>query len=76
VVVPTGKHATSSVLALADRTVEGFLDRVLDPVECPGLGVTVLPLLHPSYQDVWIPRLGHDADSYRSAIEGTLASLR
>ena len=67
-VVPTGKHATKSTLALDGRTIDGFLDCVLDPVECPGLGVTVVPVLHPSYQDVWIPRLGHDSESYRVAL--------
>lgn len=73
VVVPTGKHATKSTLALDGRTIAGFLDCVLEPVECPDLGVTVVPLLHPSYQDVWLPRLGHDDESYRAAIAETLA---
>lgn len=72
VVVPTGKHATLSVLALDGETVDGFLEAVLDPVECPGLGVTVVPLLHPSYQDVWVSRLGFTNESYRAAVADTL----
>ncbi len=71
-VVPTGKHATESVLALADRDLDGFLDAVLDSIDCPELDATVVPLLHPSYQDVWVPRIGHTPDSYREAIAATL----
>jgi len=63
-VVTTGKHATLSVLAAADREVESFLDRVLDPVDPPDLGATVLPLVHPSYREVWIGRLGYDYGEY------------
>ncbi|WP_136717423.1 uracil-DNA glycosylase [Halorientalis salina] len=63
-VVPTGKHATKSVLAMDDREVNGFLDAVLEPVESPALGTTVVPLLHPSYQDVWLGRLGDTRDEY------------
>lgn len=75
VVVPTGKHATASVLSLAGREVDGFLDTVLEPVDCEALGITVLPVLHPSYQDVWIARLGYDAAEYRDAIGDALAGL-
>jgi DNA polymerase len=74
-VVPTGKHATRSVFALDDRTVGGFLDGVLEPVALAALDTTAVPLLHPSYQDVWVQRLGHDADSYRRAIAETLAAV-
>jgi DNA polymerase len=74
-VVPTGKHATTSILALEGKTIDGFLDSVLAPVECPGLDATVVPLLHPSYQDVWVSRLGYDADSYRAAVAETLAAV-
>jgi len=74
-VVPTGKHATHSVLALEDTSIDGFLDSVLVPVDCPTLGTTAVPLLHPSYQDVWLSRLGHDADSYRESIASILASV-
>jgi len=74
-VVPTGKHATKSVLSLEGKRIESFLDSVLTPVACPDLDTTVVPLLHPSYQDVWISRLGYDADSYRAAITETLAGV-
>lgn len=33
----------------------GFLEVVLEPVECPDLGVLVLPVLHPAYQHSWLP---------------------
>jgi uracil-DNA glycosylase family 4 len=72
VVVPTGKHATKSVLALEERTVDSFLDTVLEPLECPTLGTTVLPLVHPSYQEVWLSRLGYTAESYRERFETVL----
>jgi DNA polymerase len=73
-VVPTGKHATMSVLALVDRELDGFVESVLDPIECPDLGTTVVPLLHPSYQNVWVPQIGHTPESYREAIAETLAA--
>ena len=72
VVVPTGKHATISVLAFEDRSVDGFLESVGQPVDCPTLGVTVLPILHPSYEEVWRSRLGYDAESYREQIASHL----
>lgn len=61
-VLPTGKHATKSVFALVDRELDGFLDCVLEPVETP-FG-RVIPLLHPSYQEVWLSRLGYTRDGY------------
>jgi uracil-DNA glycosylase family 4 len=70
----TGKHATTSLLAAEDRTLDRFLEHVLDPIDCPRLGVTVVPLLHPSYADVWRPRIGHDRPSYREALATTLRS--
>lgn len=75
VVVTTGKHATISMLEHEGIALDGFLDTVLDPIDCPTLGVTVLPLLHPSYQNVWLSRIGHDRDSYVDAIETTLTDL-
>jgi uracil-DNA glycosylase family 4 len=75
VVAPTGKHATTSVLALAGRDLDGFLDAVLDPVACPALDATVVPLLHPSYRDVWAARLGYDAGGYRAAVGAVLDEL-
>jgi len=74
VVLPTGKHATTSLLAFDDRTLDGFLEYVLDPVDCPSLGVAAIPLLHPSYADVWRARLGYDRESYREALAAALRS--
>jgi uracil-DNA glycosylase family 4 len=76
VVCPTGKHATRSVLALAGRTdaLDGFLDAVLEPRRV-GLGAPVVPLLHPSYRDVWRARLGYDDGEYVAAVEETLRRL-
>lgn len=74
VVVATGKHATTTLLAFEGRTLDGFLDRVLDPVDCPSLGVALLPILHPSYQEVWLSRLGYTSEKYRAAIGAVLAT--
>ncbi|PSP72255.1 uracil-DNA glycosylase [Halobacteriales archaeon QS_3_64_16] len=71
-VVATGKHATQSLLAIEGRGVDSFLDLVLDTQRCPTLGMPVLPVLHPSYQEVWIPRLGYDYEEYLRAIGETL----
>lgn len=46
-VVTTGKHATTTTLALEGIDVDGFVDAVLEPVDCPVLGVTVLPIFQP-----------------------------
>lgn len=75
VVVPTGKHATTSVFALEGIELDGFLEAVLEPVECSSLDTTVLPLVHPSYQNIWIPRLDHTRESYRDALASILDDL-
>lgn len=73
VVVPTGRHATASVLAVGDESLEGFLDVVLEPRPLPGHAATVLPLLHPSYEAVWRSRLGYaDRAAYIAAAEPRL----
>ncbi|WP_436925854.1 uracil-DNA glycosylase [Halosimplex amylolyticum] len=72
-VLATGKHATESVLAVDDRDLDGFLDAVLEPVNCEVLGTTLLPLVHPSYQEVWIGRLGYSYGEYVEAIRERLA---
>lgn len=72
-VVATGKHATTSLLAAEDRELDGFVDSVLDPVSLPSLGTTLVPVLHPSYQEIWISRLGYTRESYLDAIRETLA---
>lgn len=75
VVLATGKHATTTVLEAEGRSLDGFLDAVLDPLDCPTLGTTLLPILHPSYQDVWIARLGYDPAEYETAIRSALDDL-
>lgn len=71
-VVTTGTHATQTVLAVDDRRVDGFLDLVLEPLDSPTLGVRVLPLLHPSYLEVWRSRLGYTEAEYLAAIRDRL----
>ncbi|KAA9399470.1 uracil-DNA glycosylase [Haloarcula sp. CBA1130] len=74
-VLPTGKHATKTVLALDDEALDGFLDSVLDPRWSEALGVPVVPLLHPSYQEVWLSRLGYSYGEYTAAIAETVAGV-
>ena len=68
VVVATGKHATTTLLAFEGHELDGFLDMVCEPIDCPTLDVTLLPTLHPSYQEVWLSRLGLSEDEYRERI--------
>ncbi|PCR91905.1 uracil-DNA glycosylase [Natrinema ejinorense] len=72
VVLATGKHATTTVLAAEGRELEGFVDSVLEPVWCTRLDVWLVPILHPSYQDVWVGRLGYEPEAYLAAIGETL----
>ena len=69
-----GRHATESLLAATDRSLDGFLEAVLEPVETDRLP-PVLPVLHPSYREVWIPRLGYDDDGYRRAMRAALEAV-
>jgi len=71
-VLTTGKHATETVLSLDGNTLDGFLDSVLDPRESDALGVPVIPLLHPSYQEVWLSRLGYSDGEYVDEIAATV----
>jgi len=71
-VLATGKHATRSLFAVDGRSVEGFLDLVLEPVRLSGIDPPVLPLLHPSYQEVWLSRLDHTRESYLGEIRSVL----
>jgi DNA polymerase len=71
-VLATGKHATESLFAVDGREVGGFLDLVLEPVELEGIDPPTLPLLHPSYQEVWLSRLGHTRASYLESIRSVL----
>ncbi|MCO8244601.1 uracil-DNA glycosylase [Haladaptatus sp. AB643] len=75
VVVTTGKHATKLLFDFESIRMNGFLERVLSPVECERLGVTALPLLHPSYENVWRKRLGYDRPEYIAAIGSELSAL-
>ena len=75
VVVATGRHAARILLGREGIELDGFVESVLDPVECPTLGVTVLPILHPAYQHVWLSRLGYDRDSYVAALSEVVDAL-
>ena len=71
-VLTTGRHATETVLALDGDGLDGFLDCVLEPRRSDSLGVPVVPLLHPSYQEVWLSRLGYDREAYVAAIRAAV----
>ncbi len=73
VVVATGKHPTRSILDREGIALDGFVDTVLTRIECPTLGVTLLPILHPAYQHVWLARLGYDESGYRRELSALLA---
>lgn len=72
VVVPTGKHATASLFDAEGVELDGFLDRVLQPVTLPEIGVRAIPILHPSYQEVWLARLDYTESEYRHDLAGSL----
>jgi len=72
VVVTTGNHATETVLALDGESLDGFLDSVLEPRYSDALGRSVVPLLHPSYQEVWLSRLGYSYEEYVAEIVATV----
>ena len=74
-ILATGKHATQSLFAVGGRSLDGFLDSVFEPAHVDGLAPPVVPLVHPSYQEVWIPRLGYDYAGYVAALGETLAEL-
>ena len=74
VIVATGRHATVSLLALDSREIDGFLDRVLQPIELSAVDATLVPVLHPSYQDIWRSRLGYTAAEYRTAVCDAIAA--
>ena len=73
VVVTTGKHATRTVLDHEGIELDGFVDSILDPIECERLGTTVLPVLHPSYENVWLARLGYEREAYVAGIGERIA---
>ncbi|WP_135852280.1 uracil-DNA glycosylase [Halorussus salinus] len=73
VVATTGKHATLSLLG---DLPGGFLDSVLEPVASDEFDATVLPLLHPSYQNVWLPRIGYSREEYVAEIGAVVGERR
>ncbi|MDX1746805.1 MAG: uracil-DNA glycosylase family protein, partial [Halobacteriales archaeon] len=75
VVVTTGRRATAALLDREGRELDGFIDHLLEPIPCPSLGVTVLPILHPSYQSVWLARLDLSKEAYIEEIGRTIASM-
>ncbi|UTF53882.1 uracil-DNA glycosylase [Natronosalvus rutilus] len=75
VILATGKHATTTVLAFEEDSLDGFLETVLEPRWCDRLEAWLLPILHPSYQDVWLGRLGYDPEEYRADLRTQLDAL-
>jgi hypothetical protein len=75
-VVAIGNYATQSVCAVEGIALVGFLETVLEPIPCPQLETTLVPLRHPSSQGVWIERLGYEPAAYRSDIASTLEAVR
>lgn len=61
--------------AVGDRSLDGFLDSVLEPVHVDGLPAPVVPLVHPSYQEVRNLRLGYEYETYVAALARVLAEL-
>ncbi len=80
-VLPTGRHATRTVLALGGADpdavlADGFVETVLDSIDAPALDAAVVPLLHPSYADVWRSRLGYDRAEYVAALREVVAEVQ
>jgi DNA polymerase len=77
-VLATGKHATVSLLGLAGRSIEGFVATVGECVrngealEWPGFEPALVPALHPSYENVWLGRLGLSRAAYVSGLRRAL----
>ena len=57
----------------ADPLRDGFLDAVLEPIPLRSVDATLVPLLHPSYQAVWLSRLGYEPAEYRREVAARLA---
>jgi len=81
-VLATGKHATTSLLSLADSGVDGFVSTVGDcvregePLDWPGFDAALVPALHPSYEDVWRSRLDLSRDEYVDGLRAALDGAR
>ena len=74
-VVTTGKHATASMLAFENESVSGFVDSVLEPRPLDSLDVTLVPVLHPAYRDVWLSRLGYEKEDYLAELGRVLDGI-
>lgn len=75
VLIPTGRIATETLFSLDDRDLTGFLDIVLEPIQSDRLGKPLLPLLHPSYQSVWLSRLGYTREEYLTELTETITTI-
>lgn len=75
VVVTTGRHATTALLEREGIALDGFVDRILEPVGCPTLDVTVVPILHPSYQSVWLSRLDLTEAAYTAQLGNVIDAV-
>jgi uracil-DNA glycosylase family 4 len=88
-VLATGKHATASLLELADRSLDGFVSTVGDcvrdgePLEWSGVpsgdttvSPVLVPALHPSYEAVWLSRLDLTREAYVAGLRDALRTGR
>lgn len=75
VILPTGRVATETLLSFEDRTIDGFLDVVLEQIQCTHLDCPLVPLLHPSYQSVWLSRLGYTREEYLTDLSYILQTI-
>ncbi len=70
-----GSEFLGAVGLLVEFLAEALDGCQRDPVACPDLYATVLPLVHPSYREVWIGRLGYDYPEYVAAIRERLDTI-
>jgi len=81
-VLATGKHATASLLSLADSGLDGFVSTVGEcvrdgrPLDWPGFDAALVPALHPSYEDVWLSRLDRSREEYVAGLRAALDAAR
>jgi len=75
VIVATGKQATLAMLDHEGIDIDGFVGSILDPIECPALGATLIPILHPAYQHVWLARLDYDDAAYVDAVGDAITDV-
>jgi DNA polymerase len=75
VILPTGRIATETLLSFDDQELDGFLSTVLEPIFHDRLDTPLLPLLHPSYQSVWLSRLEYTREEYLTELENALTAL-